>query len=138
MVIKKLGKRLKKAKERREQGQSPQTLIVPRFTTMPVGQRQPGQTPFRPYSAVPGAQKEVYIVEKDVVKPEKKEEKKETKIDINVQGKQGEASIEEEIAKKIRESPFKLRFKTLNIGEMQKSPQSSQNKTRDIRKTFAQ
>jgi flagellar protein FlaI len=124
--IKKIGKRLKKAKTAREAGAAPgETLIVPRFTTLPMGQRQPGQTPFIPYAPGMGPQKEVYIVEKDVLK---EKERAPGKTDVSISIETGEGSIEEEIAKKIRESPFKLKFKTLNIQGLKERGE------RDIRK----
>ncbi len=133
MGLKRLGKRLRKAKMMREGG-APQTLIVPRFTTYPVGFQQPGQTPFSAMAPSFGPQKEVYIVESDVVKSEKKGG--ETKVNVNVNAK-GDNNIEEEIAKKIRESPFKLRFKTLNIQEIKSGVGKGEKEGVDIRKNFA-
>lgn len=120
MGIKKLGKKLRKAKQRRGMtGEPGETLIVPRFTTMPMDQRRMGRTPFVPYSPSGGSQKEVYIVESDIIKSDKQKEGGgkggKTEVSVNIQGQGGDGSIEEEIAKKIRESPFKLKFKTLNI-----------------------
>ncbi|MBN1923567.1 MAG: type II/IV secretion system ATPase subunit [Nanoarchaeota archaeon] len=144
--IKNLGKRLRKAKMDRELRTAPETLVVPRFTTLPMGPRQPGQTPFIPYSQTGAGQKEVYIVESDVVKPEQKPGGGKTEVNVNIEagkgggGGEGEMSIEEEIAKKIKESPFKLRFKTLNIQELQKAGAAAAGAPRpgerDIRKTF--
>lgn len=136
-----LGKRLKTARMARAgigQGRPGETLIVPRFTTMPVGPQLPGTTPYIPYQKPGQAQKEIYIVESEIIKPKKEEEKAPAQVNVNITagGGEGEASIEEEIAKKIRESPFKLRFKTLNIQEVQKGMAAGKEE-RDIRKQFA-
>lgn len=141
--LKKLGKRLKRARINRSAGIAPsgETLIVPRFTTMPVGQQTPGVTPFIPYKRPGQMQKEVYIVESDIIKTGKEKEKeKSSGVSVNIATKGGgEANIEEEIAKKIRESPFKLKFKTLSIQDMQKAPEALKappKYKREIRKEF--
>ena len=119
MVLKQIGKRLRDARMMREHGEEPETLIVPRFTTMPLrGQGGIGESAFTPYTStqgLTGPQKEIYIVEKDIIKPKEVTEGEEGGININITSKKSEGSIEEEISKKIRESPFQLKFKTLNI-----------------------
>lgn len=138
MVLKSIGRKLRRArssgggeKEDNEQ------LIVSRFTTLPVSNKFT-DSPYIPYSQQfkGGSNKEVYIVDKEVLKPEEKEEEKDVNINITQKDDLDE-KIEEEIAKKIKQSPFQLKFKTLNINEIKSHNLAATPLERDIRKNFA-
>jgi flagellar protein FlaI len=135
-ILKSIGKRLRSAKKSSQQVNEEQ-LIVTRFTTLPVSDKFT-DTPYIPYSQQfkGGSNKEVYIVDKDVLKPESKGTQ-EKDININIKEEGVEDSIEEEIAKKIKQSPFQLKFKTLNINEIKSQGMTATSMERDIRKSFA-
>ncbi len=135
-ILKSIGKRLRSAKKSSQQANEEQ-LIVTRFTTLPVSDKFT-DTPYIPYSQQfkGGSNKEVYIVDKDVLKPESKGTQ-EKDININIKEEGVEDSIEEEIAKKIKQSPFQLKFKTLNINEIKSQGMTATSLERDIRKSFA-
>ncbi len=136
-ILKSIGKRLRSAKKASSQQGNEEPLVVTRFTTLPVSEKFT-DTPYIPYSQqFKGvSNKEVYIVDKDVLKPESKGTQ-EKDININIKEEGTEDSIEEEIAKKIKQSPFQLKFKTLNINEIKSQGMTATSLERDIRKSFA-
>ncbi len=134
-ILKKIGKKLRIAKKTSAKQGNEEPLVVTRFTTLPVNEKFT-DTPYIPYSQqFKGASnKEVYIVDKDVLNPESKAAQKD--ININIKEDEIEDSIEEEIAKKIKQSPFQLKFKTLNINEIKSQGMTATSLERDIRKNF--
>jgi archaeal flagellar protein FlaI len=133
LILKKIGKKIRRARRsgRREPKDNEQ-LIVSRFTTLPVSNKFT-DSPYIPYSQrfKGGSNKEVYIVDKEILKPEEKPEEK----DVNINITQTE-DIDEQIARKIKESPFQLKFKTLNINEIKSQHLAATPVERDIRKSF--
>ncbi len=99
-ILKKIGKKLRIAKKTSAKQGNEEPLVVTRFTTLPVSEKFT-DTPYIPYSQqFKGvSNKEVYIVDKDVLKPESKGTQ-EKDININIKEEGVEDSIEEEIAKK--------------------------------------
>ncbi|MDD2679006.1 MAG: type II/IV secretion system ATPase subunit [Candidatus Nanoarchaeia archaeon] len=141
MILKNIGRKLRKAKSASSREMN-EPLIVSRFTTLPVSNKFT-DTPYVPYSQqFKGiSNKEVYIVEKDVLKAEEKKDENLRDLNINIEKKDSteehiDEKIEEEIAKKIKQSPFQLKFKTLNINEIKSKNLSATALERDIRKNF--
>jgi flagellar protein FlaI len=137
MVLKNIGRKLRMAKRSGGGAQEEnEPLVVSRFTTLPVSNKFT-DTPYIPYSQQfkGGSNKEVYIVDKEVLKPEEKEKEKD--VNINITQQEGiDEKIEEEIARKIKQSPFQLKFKTLNINEIKAQNLAATPVERDIRKSF--
>ena len=136
MSLKSIGRRIRNArKSGGGGGEDNEQLIVSRFTTLPVSSKFT-DTPFIPYSQQfkGGSNKEVYIVDKEVLKPEEKKEEKD--LNINITQESIDETIEAEIAKKIKQSPFQLKFKTLNINEIKAQNLAATPLERDIRKSF--
>lgn len=144
MVLESIRKKLKKSRSSRSESSEP--LIISRFTTLPVSNKFK-DSPYTPFSErFKGmSDKEVYIVEKDALKEEPKKpqepvpsEPKDVNITIDKSPLEDiDDKIEEEIAKKIKQSPFQLKFKTLNINEIKSKDLAATALERDIRKNFA-
>ncbi len=140
-IIKKVGKKLKKAKKRRKTGRGRgETLIVPRYTTMPVGMygpQMPGGFGAPTVPRMPGMLgRQIFVLESEEVRGEGKRRKKGEKVtekELSSEGRLEKAAeeMEKKIREKIKESPFKLQFETLNIEEVKK-----RRKGRKIRKEF--
>ncbi|MFA5333642.1 MAG: ATPase, T2SS/T4P/T4SS family [Candidatus Nanoarchaeia archaeon] len=134
MILKNIGRKLRRAKQAGANNEENEPLVVSRFTTLPVSNKFT-DSPYIPYSQQfkGGSNKEVYIVDKEVLKPEEPKD-----ININIEGQEGiDETIDEEIARKIKQSPFQLKFKTLNINEIKSQNLAATPVERDIRKSFA-
>ncbi|MFA5303737.1 MAG: type II/IV secretion system ATPase subunit [Candidatus Nanoarchaeia archaeon] len=133
-MLKNIGRKLRRAKQAGVTKEENEPLVVSRFTTLPVSNKFT-DSPYIPYSQQfkGGSNKEVYIVDKEVLKPEEPKD-----VNINIEGQEGvDETIDEEIARKIKQSPFQLKFKTLNINEIKSQNLAATPVERDIRKSFA-
>ncbi|MDD4353601.1 MAG: ATPase, T2SS/T4P/T4SS family, partial [Candidatus Nanoarchaeia archaeon] len=145
LILRTIGKKLRRARQSDGGQEENETLVVSRFTTLPVSNKFT-DSPYIPYSQQfkGGSNKEVYIVDKEVLKPEVVAKKEEAPKELTINVTKPEAieekldeKIEEEIARKIKQSPFQLKFKTLNINEIKSQKLATTSLERDIRKNFA-
>jgi flagellar protein FlaI len=139
LILKNIGRKIRRARQSESSKEDNEPLVVSRFITLPVSNKFT-DSPYIPYSQqFKGmSDKEVYIVDKDMLKPEEKKPGDQKDLTINITKPEIiDEKIEEEIARKIKQSPFQLKFKTLNINEIKTHNMAATPVERDIRKSFA-